>query len=242
MTNSAAVPVTAVHSQRFLPGLLPARLVHVLDRGRAHRLGDLLVGRRQGFAQLPLQGGDAAQRERDAEDDLGDLLQPAVTDVVAALQVAQHGRQTRAEGVGADLGGDGLAGDVAAAGAGPGVALELGDHGLGLGQLGELVPDRLGVARGRSLGQRRVAVLAVGGDQGDRVLDTFGRQAEALVAVVAGLATGLAAGVFLDDRGRGLRRVGGGRDRGVGGVGPHPLLQVLDLVAPTHRRAFAAPR
>src|SRR5947209_7090612 len=135
---------------------------------------------------------DAAQGERDAEDDLGDVLQPALADVVAAAEVAQHGGQARAEGVGADLGRDGLAGDVSAAGAGAGVALELRDHGLDLGQLGELVPDRPGVAHGGLVGQWRLAVLAVGGDQGNDLLDVLAGQAQAAVALVAFLPAGVA--------------------------------------------------
>ena len=45
------------HPQPALaPGLLPARLVHALGRGRAHLPGDLLLGWLKGLAHRPLQG------------------------------------------------------------------------------------------------------------------------------------------------------------------------------------------
>ena len=160
--------------------------------------------------------------------DLEDVLQPALADVLAAAEVADHGGQARAEGVGGDRGGDVLAGDVAAAGAGAGVALELGHDGGDARQLGDLVPGRLGVAVGWLLGQRGVAPLAVGGDQRDDVIDAVGRQALAAMAGVSGLPAGGTTRTLLDDRGLGAGRVGRGRDGGVGGVLAQPGFQILD--------------
>src|SRR5206468_1904503 len=137
--------------------LLPARLVHVLDRRRAHRRRDLRIGGRQRLTHLFLQTGHAAQGDGHAEDHLGDILQAALTDVVTAAEVTQNRRQARAEGVRPDLGRDDLAGNVAAVGASAGVALELGDDGTDPGQFGELVPDRIWVVGTGLLGQARPA-------------------------------------------------------------------------------------
>ena len=109
------------------------------------------------------------------------------------------------------------------------MALEFGDHGADLGQLGELVPDRFGVGRRGLLGQRGVAGLAMAGDQGNDVLHARGRQTAALVPRVSGLAAALASRGFLDDGRRGSGWVGRGSQRGVGGVEPQALLQVTDL-------------
>jgi hypothetical protein len=213
----------------LLARLLPARLVHVLDRGGADRLGDLLVGRLERVAHLALQRVDAAQGDGHAEDGPDHVLEAALADVLAAGQVTDHGPQARAEGVGGDGGGDALARDVAAAGAGAGVALEFGHDGGDARQFGDLVPGRLGVAGRGPLGQGLVAALAVSRDEGDDVVDAAGRQAQAAVALVAGLTAGLASGGLLDDWGRGGRRVGRGRDGGVvAGVLPQAPLQLLD--------------
>jgi hypothetical protein len=80
-----------------------------------------------------LQSGHAAQSEREVEDDFGNVLQTALGDVLAATEVTEHRGQARAERVSANLGRDGLTGDMAATGAGAGMALELGDHSADLG-------------------------------------------------------------------------------------------------------------
>ena len=52
-------------------------------------------------------------------------------------------------------------------------------------------------------GQRLMAGVAASRDRGDHVLDPFGQQANALVALVPLLPAGLAAGALLDHRRRG---------------------------------------
>ena len=73
-----------------------------------------------------------------------------------------------------------------------------------------------------------MAPLAMGGGQHDDVIDAVGRQALAAMAGVSGLPTGGTTRTLLDDRGLGTRRVGRGRDGGVGGVLAQPGFQILD--------------
>src|SRR5262249_29494049 len=65
-------------------GLLPARLVYVLGRGRADRLTGLVVGRGQRRGRLALQRPDRTQREGDAQGVLNEFLHPAAAEVMAA--------------------------------------------------------------------------------------------------------------------------------------------------------------
>ena len=149
----------------------------MLDLGPAHRLGDLGVGRRQGGGDLTLQMADRAQGHGGAEDHLGDLLDGPLAQVAAAGQKGQGGRQAWADARGPDLGGDGGVGDLAAAGAGAGLALVLGDlHGPGR-QLGDLMPGRFGVVGAGRGGQRGLTAAAVRRRQDVGRVDAVGRQA-----------------------------------------------------------------
>src|SRR5207302_990099 len=96
-----------------------------------------------------------------------------------------------------DRGRDALASDMATAGAGASMALELGDHGRQPRQFGQLMPGRLRIIRPGLSGQRGLAALAMAGDQRDGVRNTVGRPAETRLARMAGLPAGLAARAVL---------------------------------------------
>ena len=98
----------------------------------------------------------------------------------------------------------------AAVGAGPGVALVLGDLRESAGQLDHLVPTRRGVARAGLVRQGRLAAAAMARDEADDAGDPLGGQALAQVGLVAGLGTGLSAGGLLGDGLGGGGRIGRG--------------------------------
>ena len=152
-----------------VPSQLPARLIDVLDRGLAHGLDRLGVGRSQRGAGLLGQVAHRAQRQRHVEDVFGQLLQAALAEVVAAGQVGQGGGQARADAVGLEVGRDGGVVEGAAAGAGAEVPAILGDFRRQPGQFGHLVPGRLRVVGCRPGRQGLVAALAVAGDEVVRV-------------------------------------------------------------------------
>ena len=199
-------------------GLLPAGLVDVLDGSVGHLLGQRLARGRQGVGHLLPQADQGAQGDLEAEHGVADVLQAAQADVLPGGQQGKRGDQARADGLGAEIGGDGFPGDVGAAGAAATVALVLGDDDGLLGKLDDLVPDRLRVAWA-GLGAEVVAATGAGlGDEGDDLGDHAGGQALAGVALVAWLSAGLASGGLLLGSGRGGGRVGGGGLVGVGGV------------------------
>jgi len=218
-----------------LAGQLPTGFIDVLDVGGADRRERLGVRRRQRRAHLGLQVRHGAHRQGDLKDVFGNLLQAPLADVVTPGEVGQRGGQARADAVGLAAAGDRGVVERAAARAGAEVALVLGDLRGHLRQFGDLMPGRLGVAGPRVGRQRLVAALAAAGDEGDHVREAFGGQAALQVGGMAGLRPGLLASGRLDDGLGGLRRVGRGRDGGVGGVRaearqglPELRLQVAD--------------
>ena len=114
--------------------------------------------------------------------------------------------------------GDGRAGHHATTRASPRVASMFGDDHRRLGDLGELVPGRLGIAGRRLMGQGRAAGGAALGDVIDDRVDSLRRQATAEGARMAGLPAPLPPGPRLDDRPGGAQWIGRGRDRGIGGI------------------------
>src|SRR5207237_9126351 len=137
---------------------------------------------------------------------------------VAAGQVAESGGQAGADAVGLEVVGDGGVVDLAAAGAGAEVPLVLGDLGGHRGQLGDLVPGRLGVKGAGVGGQRLLAAAATLRDEGDDLVHAPGGQPPAQVGGVSRLPAGRLAGALLGD---GFGRAGGvgrGRNAGVGSV------------------------
>ena len=132
------------------------------------------MGRDRRGSDLLLDGGDRARRHRDLLDRLDELLDRAIAEVEAVVEIAHVRRQSRPEDVGSDLGGDGGLVELAAARAGPRAGPVLGaDRGL-LGQLGDLMSTRLGVA-GAGFGRREaVAAGANRGDVGDEPVDAPG--------------------------------------------------------------------
>src|SRR5512135_1094203 len=74
-----------------------------------------------------------------------------------------------------------------------------------------------------------VAAEAGGGHVADDVVDALGRESLAVVSRVSGLPARLASGGAFDYRLGGTRRIGGGWDRGVGGVAIKLLAEIADL-------------
>src|ERR687895_755312 len=74
-----------------------------------------------------------------------------------------------------------------------------------------------------------VAAEAGGWHVADDVVDALGREPLAVMPRVSGLSARLASGGAFDRRLGGPRRIGGGRDRGVGGVAIQLLAEIADL-------------
>src|SRR5262249_15509030 len=104
-------------------GLLPARLVDMLDRGRTHGSQGFGVGTLQGLAHFLRQVGNRADGDRHLEERLGDLFLAPLADVVAARQVAQRGGQAGTNTMLLDGSWDGGVGLPATARTGAGMAL-----------------------------------------------------------------------------------------------------------------------
>ena len=111
----------------LLAGLAPTGLVSVFDLGSADGGHCLGMGRGQRLAHLFFQMADAAQRQGHVEDCLGDLLDTATADAMAANQVGQRGGQIRTEAVSAQVGGYGGMGNGLADGTSACVSLVFGD-------------------------------------------------------------------------------------------------------------------
>ena len=201
-----------------LAGLAPTGLVGVLDLGDPHGLYGLVMGRGQRLAHLFFQVADATQGHRHVKDRLGDLLDAAAADAVAADQVGQGGGQAGAEAVPAQGCGDGGVRHGLACGTGAGMSLIFEDLGGQRRQFGDLMPGRFGVVGLPLLGQGMTAVSAGAGHEGDDLVQAFGWQASLQGGWMPRLAAGLFAGGLFDDGLGRLRRIGGGWQGRVGGV------------------------
>jgi hypothetical protein len=129
----------------------------------------------------------------------------------------------------ADLRGDRATIEVATAGATARVSLVLGDDGRQLGEFGDLMPGRLGVARSRLGGQ---GSLAVGADRGQirhDDLDLLQREAKAMVSRMPRLPARLASGRCLDDWFWGTGWIDRRRRGGVRGVAVQLRPQLVDI-------------
>ena len=84
------------------------------------------------------------------------------------------------------------------------------------------------LTEGRLHGQRGVAGGASLGDIIDDGVDPLRRESATEMARVAGLPAPLAPGAGLDDRLGGTRGIGGGRDRGIGGILIEAEPQLMD--------------
>jgi hypothetical protein len=171
-----------------------------------------------------------AQRQRHAEDILGQLLQAALAEVVAAAQIRQGGGEARTDAVRLELGRYGGVVEGAAAGAGAEVTAVLGDLGGQRRHLGDLVPSGLGVVGCRPRGQQLVAAPTVVRDEVVDMLEALGWESPPEVGGVAQLSSGGASGGLLGGQLGGVERVGGGRDGGVGGVAAELRFQLADAV------------
>ena len=106
--------------------------------------------------------------------------------------------------------------------------LVFGDLGGGLRQFGDLMPGRLGVV-GAGLGrQRRLAVLAAFGEEGDGALQPLRGQAPLPVGGMSRLGSGLLARRRLDHRLGCLGWIGRRGQRRVIGVGAEPSGEVTN--------------
>ncbi len=121
----------------------------------------------------PLQRRDRAQRDGDAQGILDEFLHPAAAEVMAADEVRHQRRQPRADEMRGDRPGDRGAGHHATTRTGPRVAAVLGDDHRRVGDLGDLVPGRLGLAGRRPLGQEAAAGGTVLGDVIDDGVEPF---------------------------------------------------------------------
>lgn len=79
------------------PALPPARLVHVLRHLPPDEAVRLLHRRAHRFADLPLDGSDAARREREAVEHRHGFRHVAVAQARPPRQVADHGLRPRPE-------------------------------------------------------------------------------------------------------------------------------------------------
>jgi len=91
------------------------------------------------------------------------------------------------------------------------------------GQLGNLMPERLGTAWAGLEAQRGMAVFAGLGNMVDQVVHPLGWQTQACVPGVSGLPAGLSSGRRLRWRFRGRRWVRRGRKRGAAGMDVEPV-------------------
>src|ERR1039457_914983 len=188
----------------------------MLDGSLLHSFLGFGVSGLSGSAHFLFEVGDGTQRYRHLANRFADFLDATFADVRAAAKVAQGRAQPWTNGVTTEFLGDLLAIDVAAASTGACVPLVLGDDGRRFGKFGILVPGGLGIVGSGFFRQRRFTVFAEEGHKGNRMLDTFGWQAKALMAFMSRLAAAFAAGGFLGGWLGGVRRVGGGWNRGVG--------------------------
>src|SRR5271157_3422540 len=208
--------------------LAPAAFVSVLHRGLPDRLLCLLIRTGEGSGGLSLERGDRAQGDRHLENGLDDLFHSPSADVMTAAEVRHHRGQAWADDMGADLRGDLAAIEVATAGAGARVSLVLGDDRRQLGEFGNLMPARLGVAKSRLGRQRGLALGADRGHIGHDLVDPVGREVMAMMSGMPRLAARLAPTGGLDHWLGSVRGIGRRRDRGIRRIPVEPFLKVTD--------------
>lgn len=90
------------------------------------------------------------------------------------------------------------------------------------------MPRPFGIAGSGGGRECGVAAFAVHGDERRDRRHALGRQEFLEVGRMSGLPSGPALGLLLADRGRGLGRVGRGRQGGIGGVGAEAGLEAAD--------------
>jgi len=133
----------------FGPGLLPTSLVGVFHGSIADFVTSLVMRDDQRGTGLLLQDHDRAQRDRNVKGRLDQLLDRAFTQVKPTTEVTHHRRQTRANDVRADLGGDRGTIEQTALRTGASVGLVLGDDCGQHGKLGDLMPGRFRIVGAR---------------------------------------------------------------------------------------------
>src|SRR5208337_2143575 len=121
-------------------------------RGLMDRSGQFVVGGLQRPRRLPLQFGDHPGGDRQAEQVAGQLLDLPLAEAVSARQGRQDGLGVRAELAGGDPLGQGAAGGGSAARAGQAMEPELVDDRLDLGEIGDLMDQRIRVIAEQGMG------------------------------------------------------------------------------------------
>lgn len=211
---------------RLLAALLPGRLVDVGRGGVPDVPVEFLDGGLQLVGPLTLQRADHAGGDRQPEQVAGQLPDRSLALAVGPGQHAQDRPQPGAEGPARHARRHGGAGGRAAAGAAEAMEPVLVHHGLDRRDLGDLMPERLGVVAVQRVttpaARRRLAV--------DDLPEPLGRDQGSGVTAMTGLATGpLPRG---GSRGTAFDRggIGGRGPGGVGGVPVEALLQVGDAL------------
>jgi site-specific DNA recombinase len=217
------------------PPQFPTGLVGVLHGGRPHGRHRLLVRGRQGGAHLLLQVGHRAQGDRRVEQVGGDLFHAALADAVAAGQIRQRRRQPGPDALGQQFAGDRCVRHGPTTRTGARVSLVFRDLGDDRRHVDDLMPGRRRVGGSGLCRQGRLAAAAPFGHELEGGLHPLGRQQLLQMGRVPGLPAGPTPRLLLDDGLGRPRRIGRGREGGVGGIGvqarlqvAHPLLQLGD--------------
>ena len=108
------------------------------------------------------------------------------------------------------------------------VSLVLGDDRRQLGEFGNLMPARLGVAKSRLGRQRGLALGADRGHIGHDLVDPVGREVMAMMSGMPRLAARLAPTGGLDHWLGSVQGIGRRRDRGIRRIPVEPFLKVTD--------------
>src|SRR6516162_943271 len=158
-----------------LAGLLPARLVAVLDRRLADGPRRFVIGTLQSGTHLRLQAWDRSQGDGSGKNGVTDFFDGTFTQAVTAREVGQRRRQTRTNTMCTHRCGDDRLGELATVGTGAGMPLMFVNQGRDGGQVDDLeTPWRWVGGRGL-LGQWHLTVLAVAGQVVADRGDAFGR-------------------------------------------------------------------
>ena len=204
----------------------PTRLVGKLHVGFSHRFQGFLMSGRQGSADFLFEIGHRAQRDRHAEDRLGNFLDAPFADALSAAQIRQCPGQTRAEAVSANRGGDSRLRDFAAASASAGMGLVLGDLRRDLRQLSGLKTLGCGIVRTGLARQVGVTMRTFVGDEMLGARHLLRRQQLFQMGRMIGLAAALALGFLLDDGLVSPQWICGRRHTRVGRIGFQPRFQL----------------
>ena len=212
------------------PGLAaalpPARLIDVRRLGRLHRLGQFRHRSFEHVGRDPLQLGDHADGDRQAQQVGAQLRDLSLAQPVRPGKHAERRMQPGAERRARHAGGQCPAGDGVAVRTGQAVQAILVDLRLDGRQLGHLVAQRIGVLAGKLMPATATRRRLAFGDRGDALRGHQGPHTPGVSLLAAAAFPGRWYG------GLPLRadRIGGRRFRAVGGVLVEAGPQLLDLL------------